>query len=338
MLHARVVVFPYCINCIMCYLCKSAVRGLNIEKLKGMRGIDYSRRSVLHIYQRSRKGYLLFYTVTDYLVFFTLFCVLVRKHRLRVLGVCPMFDHIHILVDGADRNRVSAFMRELLSLYAKELNNRLGLAGPVFCRRFGCAVKTGHKAICTACSYLYNNPGEKQLCIRAEQYRWTFLAYAESLYPFSDPVKLSAASFPQRKAIKAVNYYLKRNRHLAHAALDGMFGKLKPAERQQLTDYIITKYNCIDYQALFSFYDNSYSRACLAFASNQGSEYDLKEERTKDTHRAYQAIPAVLKQHFDDSSVRDILKLDIPARQEILPLLLYETHASIRQLVKYLRL
>ena len=74
-----------------------------------------------------------------------------------------MFDHIHGLLEAESRNEVSPFVGEYTRRYSKELNLSIGAKTPAFNPEFGCAVKSGDKKIRTACSYLYNNPGEKGL-------------------------------------------------------------------------------------------------------------------------------------------------------------------------------
>ena len=296
------------------------------------------QRSVLHIYQRSVSGFLLFYTVTDFLVFFTVFCVTARRHRVRILGVCPMFDHVHILVEGAARKEATRFVQACFSSYAKELNQSLGTSGAIFRRDFGCAVKTGDKAIRTACSYLYNNPGEKNLCKRAEDYRWTFMAYAVSRNPFSEPLKLSRATLKLRKILKMADYLCSRDHYLRHVWLEKWFRDLSPGECQQLTDYIISSYNCIDYNKLLHYYGDSYEMMSLAFASNQGSEYDIKEDTVRESHRPYLEIPSRIRSLYGESDIKKLLRLDENAKRDIFTALIPHVHATKRQLAKYLRL
>ena len=296
-----------------------------------------SQCSVLHIYQRSVKGYLLFYSVIDFLVFFTIICVSARRHGVVVIGVCPMFDHIHMLIKGDSRKRVVPFMNACLSLYAREFNGSVRMNGSVFRRSFGCARKTGAKAIRTACSYLYNNPGEKKLCSRAETYRWTFLAYAVTCHPFSAPIKQNKASRAMRKAIKMIDYHRKRGNYLRYEWLEDYLTPLDKNERQQFVDYIISRYNCLDYNELLSFYEGSYEKACLAFASNQGSEYEIKEEYYAESHRAYLEISAAIKHNYN-IGIKSVLREPPGKRQAMLLDLLRETSATRRQLVKYLRL
>ena len=217
-------------------------------------------------YQKTENGFLLFYTISDYLVFFTTICCQARKRKVRLYGIAPMQDHFHLMADAERREAVCDFMRDSTSQYALNLNASLHSSGKIFHKAFGCAQKKGSKAIRTCASYLYNNAGEKKLCSRAEDYRWTFLAYAKSKHPFSEPLVHKDASRAFRRIIKMVDYYSKAGVPLEYNWLGRWFSELDGVERQQLIDYIIVSYNCIDYEKLFSYYDNSYDTACLAFA------------------------------------------------------------------------
>lgn len=303
-----------------------------------MRGRDYNQDTVLHLYQKTENGFLLFYTVSDYLVFFTTICCHARKRKIRLYGIAPMQDHFHIMADADRREKVSDFMRDSTSRYALALNASIHSSGRIFHKSFGSAEKKGDKAIRTCASYLYNNAGEKKLCTRAENYRWTFLAYAKSKHPFSNPLVHKEASKAFRRIIKMVDYYSGANIPLEYAWLGRWFSELDSAERQQLTDYIIVAYNCIDYEKLFSYYDNSYDTACLAFASNQGSEYDIKEDFVPGSHIPYLEIPKALKKYHGIDNPKSALWLPDDQRANLLCDLAMETHASIRQLKKYLRL
>ncbi|MCR5518896.1 MAG: transposase, partial [Bacteroidales bacterium] len=255
----------------------------------------------------------MFYTVIDFLVFFSIFCISAKKHEITVLGLCPMFDHLHALTRNQTKMEVRSFVQAYSSLYARELNTNLGTKGSVFHRQFGFARKKGDKAVRTAYSYLYNNPGEKRLCHRAEEYRWTFLAYAVSVHPFSEKIQLRFASGALRKALKMIDYYSSRDIYLRHSWLEKMFSPLNEKEKQQLVDYIIAKYNVIDYEALISLY-GSYEKACLAFASNQGSEYDIAEEFSPESHRAYLEISQTLLKKHGLSKIKDAIRLPLDNR------------------------
>ena len=135
-----------------------------------------------------------------------------------------------------------------------------------------------------------------------------------------------------------VDGYINRDLWLRHEWIGFIFKYLDNEEKQRLTDHIINKYNCIDYKWLLSYYGNSYEQACLAFSSNQGSEYDLKEEFVKENHKNYLEISAILLRKYGYSSVYDVLKLPEEERRSLLTRLSISTHATRRQLFKYLRL
>jgi len=50
---------------------------------------------VHHIYQKTKGGVVIFYSLRDYLVYFTIFCTLAERMDVTVLALCPMPDHLH---------------------------------------------------------------------------------------------------------------------------------------------------------------------------------------------------------------------------------------------------
>ena len=263
---------------------------------------------MLHIYQRTYDGSLLFYSTEDYLLLFSSICVKARKYNISLIGICFMIDHLHLLVDANSRESISSFVSEYSRLYAKAFNSSTRKSGKLFNPGFGCAVKQGDKRIRTACSYLYNNPCEKKICSKAEDYRWNFLAFAVSDHPFSEKIILNSVSRPMRRALELLAVLRNADRILGYTHLARLFTGLNEKEREQLTDCIICKYNCVDYQRLLALY-GSYEKMCLAFASNQGSEYDISEVFEPGGHSIYSVMLATLQKRFGFKDVKDILDL-----------------------------
>jgi hypothetical protein len=303
-----------------------------------MKGTFNNARPVaLSIYQRTADRGLLFYSVIDFLVYFTLLCTLARRFRVPVLGVCPMFDHIHVLTKNGSRKEVSPFFRELNKGYTESFNSSTGRKGPLFEKGFGAAEKHGEKTIKTSYSYVYNNPVEKKLAAVSQNYRWTFLAYATSDHPFSEKIVLRKASMDLRRALKEVQAFRKKDAPLSEPCLRRLFAKLDYREKNQLVDYIISRYNCIDYSEMFKLY-GSYEKACLAFASNQGSEYDMKEDFDPYSHKAYVQMCKYLVSNKGLESAKDVLRLPDDARVVLFQELLMSTSATPRQVEKFLHL
>ena len=154
-------------------------------------------RGVLnHCYQRTVNGEVLFYTKADYLVFFTIFCITAAHHPVRVLKLCQMPDHIHASVVVDRRRDLSAFVHDYTTCFARENNRTCHRTGPLFQSPFGSVPKPGEKKTRSNLIYVDNNPVERLLSERAEDYQWNYIAYAVSDHPFSEPFRPSAASKP----------------------------------------------------------------------------------------------------------------------------------------------
>ena len=184
------------------------------EMGKRVRRRRFLEDEVHHIYQRTINRFNIFYDLEDYLVYYTIFSVAARQYGVIVLGLCLMFDHIHMLIKTDVRVRMSEFVRQVTCMFVREQNNDVGRKGSLFQARFGSAPKRGLKLLRTAINYLFNNPVEKKLCTRAEEFRWNFLAYAVSSHPFSDPLIIRQASRSLKRAIKEVDLAESEDRHL----------------------------------------------------------------------------------------------------------------------------
>lgn len=70
----------------------------------------FQGEAVNHVYQRTLSGFNIFYDVEDYLVYYTIFCVMAEKYALVVYGLCLMIDHIHSLFVASSRKNLSKFV------------------------------------------------------------------------------------------------------------------------------------------------------------------------------------------------------------------------------------
>ena len=296
-------------------------------------------KKAIHIYQRSVKGDVIFYTLQDFLVFYTYVSEYARKYRVKILGLAIMYNHYHLLVEAGSRNEVKAFISACTAGFSRVYNEGLGIKGNLFQSPFGSAMKFGDKNIRTAAGYLYNNHTNKKLCEKAEDIRWNFLAYAHDSHPFSEPVRLKAASRPLRSALKEVDANRKVEKPLNYATLRRLYKPLGKEEKEQLTDYIISVYNAIDYSALESLY-RSYEDMLYSFNANTFNEYDISEdaeERTGDD-RIYNSLAKQILASGEFASVKDILKLSEDERFRLALVLRARTGASYKQIGSYLHL
>ena len=169
-----------------------------------LRKTSFRQNTVIHIYQNTVEGGLIFYSEVDFIVFYTLFCTLAIKYRIRVLGLCLMVDHFHVLLIAESYDDMRDFIKECTRLYSRAFNKDVKRKGKLFKSSFGFASKKYDKNVRTAIAYLYNNPVEKQLTVRAIDYKWNFLAYSIDKYPFSEKIVLRRSSWALRRAVESV--------------------------------------------------------------------------------------------------------------------------------------
>lgn len=292
-----------------------------------------------HCYQRTAGGNLIFYCVSDHLVFFTELCCIARDYRekIRILSLCSMPDHIHLSIVAASRSELSAFVREYSARFAKKHNAICHRKGALFKSPYGSVPKRGDKKARTNLIYLGNNPVERHLCAKAEEYRWNFLAYAVSDHPFSDPLVLRNASWHLRCAIREIKQESKNDRPLSYRQLKRIFKGLDKREREQLTDFIITAYNVIDYPSAIRFFD-TYEDMLTAMHANTGSEYDLNEVFHGKTDRCYAEMTAIAIRETGVGDIHDILAFPPDRKHRLLLRLSRLSDASLSQVRAFLQL
>jgi len=285
-----------------------------------------------HVYQRTLNGFNIFYDVEDYLVYYTVFSVMALRYGVVVWGLCLMIDHIHSLIASDDRDRFSRFLSSVTIQFMKEYNAAYGRTGQLF-ERFGSAPKKGLKVLRTTIAYLYNNPVEKHLCRRAQDYRWNFLSFGSGNRP---GISLSGASRSLRRAINEIDYTASRVRHLKYAQLRRLLASVSTTERSMLIDYIILKYTVVRYDAIADCY-GGYANMLIAINSNAGSEYDIPEVWTTRSDVEYRELyKFVRKKGFQ--YVGDVISLDKTEKVALAKELLLKTHADQYQICKFLHL
>lgn len=290
-----------------------------------------------HCYQKTKDGYVIFYTVSDYLVYFTLLCVIAPRYNIRIVAVSLMPDHIHFSVIAPSWYELWRFMQNLQSMFAKENNIACHRKGQLFKSPFGSAPKTSDKRVRTNIAYVANNPVERYLAKYAENYRWTFLAYAVSDNPFSKPIVKSKASKGLKKAIAIVDTNHASQLHLRYQTLSKLFESLDKTECNQLTDYIIAKYSIIDYQAAISYF-GSYDKMLTAIHSNTGDEHDIKEDKSVQHDDVYSRMTKLLIDTYHFKDIHFMLGLNVDKKIQLFNFLSTHTDATSFQIAKYLRI
>lgn len=304
--------------------------------IKHMKVRRFKKGAVNHVYQRTINRFNVFYDVADYIVYFTIFCTFAKQADITVWGLCLMIDHIHCLIQCNEMMSMSDFVSRVTSVFVRRYNKCRKRVGPLFDERFGSAPKADLKKLISAIIYVGNNPVERRICTRAEEYRWNFLAYADSNHPFSEKIDFKNISKSLSRSIRIVNSYLKRGLYLDYPVVDNIFSNLNRLEREQLIDYIISKYNVIDYKLILSHFD-SYKQMLVSMRSTTGSEYDLREDTDRLSDAVYvNLIREIRKMGIDD--LRGVVCLGVDDKIRVAEILQRNTGISKYQIRKFLHL
>ena len=81
----------------------------------GYRRRRFYDEAPVHVYQRTIDGFNIFYDLEDYLVFYTVFAVSSRKHKVNVLGQSIMIDHLHNFIEAESLDELSRFVSAKLN-------------------------------------------------------------------------------------------------------------------------------------------------------------------------------------------------------------------------------
>lgn len=290
-----------------------------------------------HVYQRSVGGYNIFYDDEDFLMCYMILSVMAKKHGVKVVKVCFMFDHIHILLECESPAVMAAFIRDYTSTFVHEYNTSLGRKGQLFHKSFGSAPKQGSKKMRSVIVYIGNNPVEKDLCRYAEEYRWNFLKYMMNPVASKSEVPAQRCSRRLYRCMRRVKATAKVGAYMNYTQIYDLFSGLSGDERESLIDFIIKEYFPFDENIILALYDD-WRQVIDAMHSSAGSEYDLKEKWYSKSDAVYQEMCAYIKEKLHIWPVRKVVQLPCAQKAFIFDELKKHTSASDYELNKFLHL
>ena len=294
-------------------------------------------RECNHVYQRTVKGWNIFYDREDYLMCYMILSVVAKSLNVKILKICFMYDHIHILIDADSREKMAAFVRDYLSVFVREYNSSLGRKGQLFYKSFGSAPKQGNKKMRSVIVYIGNNPVEKHLCNYAEEYRWNFLMYMVEPFHFSQEIPARKRCRSLARCIKRVKASSEVGCYLNYKQLYNMFSSLTDVEAEYLTDYIIMSYSPFDKERLLSFYDD-WKQMIESMHCSTGSEYDIVEKWYSKSDRIYNDMVMYVKSHLNLTKVREVTVLPVLQKRKLMADLMRCTGATHFEVCKFLHM
>ena len=223
----------------------------------------------------------MFYTSSDFLVYYTLASVISVKYGVTICSMSLMRNHTHQSLYANSLKNISSYIRDLSSLFVKSFNRRGGVRIS-FNHRFGSSSKYSakDKRFCTL--YILNNPVEKMECPRSVDYKWNFLDNGRM-------APTTRISDFLRIALNTVTRIHRTKRPLTYDFFNAVFPKLSTSEKQLLIDHIIEEYRMIDYHKTAELFDG-YDRMIEASKKITGVEYDIYEPKARENYGNYHIL------------------------------------------------
>jgi putative transposase len=200
---------------------------------------------IYHVLNRSHSRRRIFYSDKDYLAFLK---VLLQAHErrpgVRILALCIMPNHWHLVLRPSRDGELSAFMRWLTQTHTQRWRHAKHTVGygPVYQGRFKSFIVQEDRHFLVLCRYVERNPlrVKHRLVNRAEQWRWSSawlrdnaqndFAILLSQWPVKRPsnwLSLLNDDQPERDEAE-VRVSLERNRPMGDAAwIERMVKKLR---------------------------------------------------------------------------------------------------------------
>ena len=297
----------------------------------------FSRDALIHCYNRTVDGSLLFYKKSDYLMFFTVICVAARRYNIIIVKLCFMPDHYHISCFCNNSRDLAAFIRFIESVYAQEFNYVCKRKGRLFTKSFGSAPKYKSKSIRTNLIYVDNNPVERYLCKHAEEYRWNFLAYSDSDNPYSEKINMRTAPTRLKNTMQMVVMLNNDGRFLRHNTLSWMFAGLNSSQTESLIDFIISTYSVIDYQFSIKTF-GSYENVLISDHATAGSEHDINEYHHGKNDDVYAKMMKILLDEKHVSDIHEIISMSVDIKIWLYNYLTGKTEATSKQIEGFLHM
>lgn len=307
------------------------------EKTNAVKGGNrkFNRMGVHHVYQRAQDRGIIFYSVIDRLVYHSILSVKSREYKIRVLAVAIMYSHVHQSCMAETKERLYKYIQDSSSIFARMHNLHYGRHGSLFSRPFGSSLKRTAKEIRSNLAYVNNNHTEKGLCQSALQAKWNLLTYREK----RNPRKFASDISPNLiRAYLLVDRMVLTNKYLTYRKINDMFKDLNDAEKESLTDYILSRYPLVDYETAEGFF-GGFDKMLAAFDSNTGSEYGIREEYSAAPDTAYTEMISCAEKHSLLGTAKPLLlRLTEEKRQQMVPGFLQKTSARKFQACKFLHL
>ncbi|TVQ26237.1 MAG: transposase [Spirochaetaceae bacterium] len=122
-----------------------------------------------------------------------------RKYNFRVINICIMSNHFHLMIEPDRTESLSRIMQWILSVFAVSYNREFSLEGHVWYDRFKSKVVSSLRQFMATFSYINENPVKAGIVAVAHQYPYGGVALVRDgpRRTIDSPDTLVALLFPE---------------------------------------------------------------------------------------------------------------------------------------------
>jgi putative transposase len=94
------------------------------------------------------------------------------KHSFRIINMCVMDNHFHLMIEPARDESLSKIMQWILSVFARRFNRAFSLQGHVWYDRFKSRIVSSLRQFIATFAYIDENPVRAELVARSADYQY----------------------------------------------------------------------------------------------------------------------------------------------------------------------
>ena len=156
-------------------------RSLNTEEIRIKPMPRISRilieNAYYHVISRGNQKQKVFASEQDYFCYLGLLRKYKSKFHIRIYGYCLMPNHVHLVLQPQDTDRLSAFMKGINQSYALHFNLKYEKCGHLWQGRFKSMVIGQDCYLVDCIEYVEMNPVRANLVKTARDYQWSSYRY-----------------------------------------------------------------------------------------------------------------------------------------------------------------
>ena len=131
------------------------------------------KNACYHIIARGNNRQRIFRENEDYEKYLSLVRKYKRKYKCRIFGYCIMPNHIHFVLETANKERLISIMRSLQRAYTSYFNRKYRFFGHLWQGRFKSKIILKDRYLLDCIAYVEANPLRANMISSLHDYRWS---------------------------------------------------------------------------------------------------------------------------------------------------------------------